>query len=92
MFYLKYCILLKYINFDFFRFDIERFVSILLIEGFYLLSIQSYEVLNNKYIKFFNLLWNIFLFILEYYRVIVVFIKFKKIIYMYNDVILENIY
>lgn len=39
MFYLKYCILLKYINFEFFRFDIERFVSILLIVGFYLLSI-----------------------------------------------------
>lgn len=67
MFYLKHCILSKYINFEFFRPDTERLVPTLLIEGFYSSSTQSYEVPNNKYIKLLNSLWNISSFTLEYH-------------------------
>lgn len=92
MFYLKHCILSKYINFEFFRPDTERLVPTLLIEGFYSSSTQSYEVPNNKYIKLLNSLWNISSFTLEYHWVIVAFIKFKKTIHMHNDAIPENTY
>lgn len=78
MFYLKHCILSKYINFEFFRPDTERLVPTLLIVGFYSSSTQSYEVPNNKYIKLLNSLWNISSFTLEYHWVIVAFIKLKK--------------
>lgn len=67
MFYLKHCILSKYINFEIFRPDTERLVPTLLIEGFYSSSTQSYEVPNNKYIKLLNSLWNISSFTLEYH-------------------------